>query len=173
MYILYLNIFFWNLFYPIWHYIEKNFCEKRNSSTLLGIEPRTFHLPVECSIVWATEVPHNFSHRIYLRLFGYGYIMNQSLIFLNHFSSIPSGVEEFLFSHKFCLHSFTIRFVIFLKKCQLLISQKPDVLRKNRGQIWNQHRKRLWKWYISFHKHMGHILLTSVIWSFISRDTGT
>ena len=44
------------------------FCEKRNASTPLGIEPRTFRLPVECSIIWATEVPHNFPHRIYLRL---------------------------------------------------------------------------------------------------------
>ena len=47
---------------------EEIFCEKRNASTPLGIEPRTFRLPVECSVIGATEVPQNFSHRIYLRL---------------------------------------------------------------------------------------------------------
>ena len=31
--------------------IEEIFCEKRNASTLLVIEPRTFRLPVECSII--------------------------------------------------------------------------------------------------------------------------
>ena len=31
--------------------IEEIFCEKRNASTPLGIEPRTFRLPVECSII--------------------------------------------------------------------------------------------------------------------------
>ena len=59
------------LFKTRWYfsiYIEEIFCEKRNASTPLGIEPRTFRLPVECSIIWATVVPHNFSHRIYLRL---------------------------------------------------------------------------------------------------------
>ena len=39
-----------------------NFCEKRNAFTPLGIEPWTFRLPVESSIIWATEVPQNFSH---------------------------------------------------------------------------------------------------------------
>ena len=31
------------------------------------------------------------------------------------------------------------------KKIQPKKSQKPDVLGKNRGQIWIQHRKLLWK----------------------------
>ena len=58
---------------------KKNFFEKRNAFTPLGIEPRTFRLSVECSIIWAKEIPYNFSHRIYLRLFGYGYIMEYLL----------------------------------------------------------------------------------------------
>ena len=33
------------------HFVEKFLCEKRNAFTPLGIEPRTFRLPVECSIV--------------------------------------------------------------------------------------------------------------------------
>ena len=69
-------------------YLNNFFCEKRNVSTPLGIEPRTFRLLVECSIIWATEVPQNFFHRIYLRQFGHGYIMNYIQIFLNHFSRL-------------------------------------------------------------------------------------
>ena len=66
-------------------YFEKIFYQKRNASTSLGIDPKTFRLPVECSVIWAKKVPHNFSRRIYLRLFGYGYIMNYLLIFPNHY----------------------------------------------------------------------------------------
>ena len=40
------------------------FCEKRNASTPLGIEPRSFRLPVECSVIWATEVPQLFSQKL-------------------------------------------------------------------------------------------------------------
>ena len=36
-------------------YFEKNSCEKRNASIRLGIDPRTFRLPIECFIIWATE----------------------------------------------------------------------------------------------------------------------
>ena len=50
--------------------------EKRNALTPLSIVPRTLRLPVEYFIIWAIDVPHNISHRIYLRLFGYGHIMN-------------------------------------------------------------------------------------------------
>ena len=42
-----------------WKYFEKFFCEKRNASTPLGIEPWTFWLPVECFIIWAKEVRHD------------------------------------------------------------------------------------------------------------------
>ena len=31
--------------------IEEIFCEKRNASTPQGIEPRSFRLPVECSVI--------------------------------------------------------------------------------------------------------------------------
>ena len=34
---------------------------------------------------------------------------------------------------------------------------------KNRGQFWNQYRKPLWKSYIVFHEHIGHISLSSVL----------
>ena len=57
----------------------KNFLWKRNASTPLGIEPRTFRLPVECSIIWITEVPHSFSHKIYSRQFGYGYTISWTI----------------------------------------------------------------------------------------------
>ena len=32
-------------------YLKNFFCEKRNAFTPLGIEPRTFRLSVECSII--------------------------------------------------------------------------------------------------------------------------
>ena len=57
-------------------YFGKNFCEKRNASTPLGIEPRTFQLPVGCSIMWA--------------------IGNRKVL-----GSVPSGVEAFLFTQNF------------------------------------------------------------------------
>ena len=82
-------------------YFEKIFCGKRNASTSLGIEPRTFRLPVECSIIWATEIPHNFFHRIYLRHFGYGYIMNYLLMFPNYFSWLRRSLKK-------CITHYTI-----------------------------------------------------------------
>ena len=44
---------------------EEFFCEKRNASTPLGIEPRTFRLPGECPIIWASEVPQLFSQNLF------------------------------------------------------------------------------------------------------------
>ena len=42
-------------FYAFREYYNSNFnkifCEERNAFTSLGIEPRTFQLPVECSII--------------------------------------------------------------------------------------------------------------------------
>ena len=49
------------------------------------------------------------------------------------------------FRFKNFLHLFIIRIMIFLKKCLLKKSQKSDVLGHNRGQIWIQHKKLLWK----------------------------
>ena len=46
------------------HVFEEIFSEKRNASTPLGIEPRSFRLPVECSVIWATEVPQLFSENL-------------------------------------------------------------------------------------------------------------
>ena len=37
----------WNFQYIF----EKFLCEKKNAFTPLGVEPRTFRLPVECSII--------------------------------------------------------------------------------------------------------------------------
>ena len=81
------------ILYKSLSFVEKIFFKKRNASTPLGIEPRTFWLPVECSIISATEVSHNFSHRIYFRLFGYGYIINYLLNFLNHFNRLCWSLE--------------------------------------------------------------------------------
>ena len=50
-------------------WFEKISCEKRNASTSLGIEPKTFRLPVECSIISATEVHTTFlTESIYANL---------------------------------------------------------------------------------------------------------
>ena len=81
-----------NIIYQIYYLKFFFFCEKRNASTALGIEPSTFRLRIECSIIWATEVLQNFSHRIYLRHFGHGYIMNYIQIFPNHLSRLKKKV---------------------------------------------------------------------------------
>ena len=46
-----------------------------------GYQAQDLSMPVDCSNHWATEFPHNFSHRLYLSLFGYEYIMNYLQIF--------------------------------------------------------------------------------------------
>ena len=67
--------------------ILKTFSVKKGTLRLRWVSrPGPFRLPVECSIIRATVVSQNFLDRIYLRLFGYGYIMNYLLIFPNNFS---------------------------------------------------------------------------------------
>ena len=86
--------------------LEKNFCcEKRNASTPLGIEPRTFRFPVECSIIWATEVPQNFSHRIYLR-----FILFKSFIseFRNIFKRFLHAFVKITYTHVFNVETWNL-----------------------------------------------------------------
>ena len=79
-------------------YFGQVVCEKGNASTPLGIEPRTFRLPVECSIIWATEVPHNFSQRIYIRLMRLRIHLELFTNFSKSFQSIMSIIRRVYYS---------------------------------------------------------------------------